>query len=270
MSSPVPISTPINDFVLLASSDDAVANSLARIGIIDLGNAILHIGIRNIGIVVPKTTLDNAIDVDIGGININTATCYIASATLAAIVNGSVNIAQSILSNGIFNYLLILRIILLAHIATDAYNAISIALGNIAIFRNDIYSTATNRYGIFNILTLHKNAVIITLNSYSTLFRINIALNLNIGHGSVAACMRACFVSEAIVQRVAVILAMNIDNAGFAVRSLDSFKASTSTVFIERFNALVKGSSICPIHILAIVNQLATGVAHDNRVYLGH
>ena len=270
MSSPVPISTPINDFVLLASSDNAVANSLARIGIIDLGNAILHIGIRNIGIVVPKATLDNAIDVDIGGININTATCYIASATLAAIGNRSVNIAQSILSNGIFNYLLILRIILLAHIATDAYNAISIALGNIAIFRNDIYSTATNRYGIFNILTLHKNAVIITLNSYSTLFRINIALNLNIGHGSVAACMRACFVSEAIVQRVAVILTMNIDNAGFAVRSLDSFKASTSTVFIERFNALVKGSSICPIHILAIVNQLATGVAHDNRVYLGH
>ena len=60
------------------------------------------------------------------------------------------------------------------------------------------------------------------------------------------------------------------NNAGFAVRSLDSFKASTSTVFIERFNALVKGSSICPIHILAIVNQLATGVAHDNRVYLSH
>ena len=107
-----PISTTINNLILLACGDHIVANSFAIVSIINFINSSSSCSIGDIGIVITKTTLNLTIYIDIRGIDINIASCNIAASGLRAIRIGRVILFYIVLTDAFLNRLKILFIVL--------------------------------------------------------------------------------------------------------------------------------------------------------------
>ena len=265
----IPIGATINDLVLLTGGDNAITNGLAIIGIINLVNASLDSSIRNIRIVIPKATLDNAINIDIGGIDKHTTACNIAAGGLAAILDISNNLGSSVFAHSLANSSSIRLIVLLAHIPTNAYNAIGITLGDAAIIGSDSHSATAHRHSILGSFALNLNAVVSTGDCYRALLGINIALHENIGHGSIATFMVPCSISKFIIDRATTIVTLDIDLARLTISRIDYCKIGTGILLIDGANIFIKFSFVGTIYISSIENKLATGVAHSYGINLG-
>ena len=93
-----PISASVDNFILFAGGDHIIADRATIISIIDFGNATCSCSIGDIGIVIPKATLNDAININIRSIDINIAACNITARSLRIIREGSIELLNIMLA----------------------------------------------------------------------------------------------------------------------------------------------------------------------------
>ena len=134
---PIPVCSAIHYLISVIPLNCLIRNNRSlSIALIDFRNFRIYsfslaIGnVRHIQIIVAIATLDNTIHINIGGIDINGATCNIAACSHFSMLRPSLFDVDISLAPTIFLHITKLRTIDTFNTATHANNAISVALGN--------------------------------------------------------------------------------------------------------------------------------------------
>ena len=280
----VPHRSALYNLVLIAQGYHGVTElPAAIIGIFNSRNCTLRCAVNG-QIIIAIAALNNAVHVDIRGVNIHGATGNIAATATAAILRqffGDTNRAHSLT----IEQLVKVVAIEILHTAANAHNAVGVALGDAALGCGEHHVGTGDGHIISGILPLNQDIIFRTGNSNLTISIDNIALNLDISQrlafqivdGNRTAGATGVRNSAIVDNLLQLVVAQNGHSAIFALGGHCLGKASldgAGIALVQSINLRIQRSgyfrirSTCRSHSGAIINQHAAGLVHNDIVHL--